>query len=245
MSLSTILQRIFGVRPPTRSPSRPRPPVIQPEDRSIDDLVFCGSREPTCGDLKAKYPEKSDFEIIELWNEKHFAARAVVRMILKECGVAKAGDINTLGCTGAVKHMPIEAARALLLDFSGSGFGLPCFVPRSRYCLVHNTIGGLQDGQKQHHEEMVEKISRELTDEEHGKVKLIEASRRIRGRDLNGRLADTIDALSGEAPPEGFEKQEVADGSFGEIADGEEVAKGLGAPVFNPGEVVNPKGGET
>lgn len=223
-----ILQRLFG-KPAAAPPPRPRP--LQPEERSIDDIVFCAEREPTLGPtvssapgstLKEQHPDLTDAALIELWNKTHADARAAVRATLRSCGVEKAGDINMVGCTGAVKSgLTVDAASALILDLAGSGFGLPCFVPQTRYCLVHKTIGGLQDGQKQHHTDMVEKISRELTPEERGKVKLVEASRRIRGKNLEERLADTVDALSGEQLPAGFAsgypQDEVADGTLDPI----------------------------
>lgn len=201
---SRTLGRIFGSRPAS-PPPRPRPPLIRPEDRNIDDLVFCGERHPNCADIDAAHPGLPGAELIKRWNETHAIARANVRATLRACGVEKAGDINTLGCTGAAKaKLTIEAIANLRLDLAGSGFGLPCFVPPSRYCLAHNTIGGLQDGQKAHHEEMVESISRELTPEEKGHMVLTEAARHARGDE---RMLDAHGALTGFELPKGFEKE--------------------------------------
>jgi hypothetical protein len=219
MSLFDFFRRLFRRTPPPQP--IPRAPLIQPEDRLIETMVFCGERKPTCGDLKAQYPDIPDAEIIEMWNGLHDEARTAVRAVLRVCGISKAGDINTLGCTGAVKHgLSRDAASALILDLAGSGVGLPCFVPPSRYCLVHKTIGGLQEGQKPYFTEVVNDISRELNATERGTVKLMEASRRIRGERLDGRLADTVDALSGYELPPGFEREEEedeADGTFDSV----------------------------
>lgn len=198
--------RLFGRRQPA---PRPRPIVIQPEDRLIEDIVFCGARKPTLKDVTDENPSKSSPEALAMWNAIHEPARIVVRGVLHACGVEKAGDINTVGCTGVIKSgLTIEAASALILNLAGSGFGLPCFVPTSRYCNVHKTIGGLQDGQKQHHEEKVEAVSRPLTPAEQGKVKLTEAARRIRGGSLADRQEDAQDMLGGHVLPAGFDKEE-------------------------------------
>lgn len=122
-----------------------------------------------------------------------------VRALLEKCGVAVADDINQLGCTGVVAALKepgtdtlsILAAQFLRLGLAGGGVGLPCFVPISRYCLVHETIGGLEPGQAQHHPEFVEAVSRGLTPEEHGKVALVEQARR-RGRKDPEAAADIL-----------------------------------------------------
>jgi hypothetical protein len=109
-----------------------------------------------------------------------------VRKILQEAGVAIAQDIIDLGCTGLLLRIGdtdggLGVAQYIRGQMSGSICGLPCYVPRDRYCLVHDTIGGLQlagnlDGpQAMHHPEALPFMSRELTDEERMKVGGIKA----------------------------------------------------------------------
>lgn len=139
-------------------------------------------------------------------DEMPFQGGDTVRATLRMCGVATAGDIEKLGCTGAAKHgLDASNIATLRLALSGGGVGLPCFVPITRYCLAHNTLGGLQDGQKQWYPDQVEGISRPLTAKEKGTVELIEASRRIQGQTLGERLMTTADALAGRELPKGFE----------------------------------------
>jgi hypothetical protein len=123
--------------------------------------------------------------------EEREEVAAQVRAMLKSTGVEVADDINRLGCTGMVKAGTIAAAKFLRLGLAGGGVGLPCFVPISRYCLVHETIGGLEPGQEQHHAEYVDAISRELTPEEHGRVELIRLAQE-RGRKDPDAAADVL-----------------------------------------------------
>jgi hypothetical protein len=117
-----------------------------------------------------------------------------VRATLATCDVHVAEDIELLGCTGAyavLQHdMPegaltgdpvlttLGAIKRLRLGLAGGGVGLPCFVPIDRFCLAHNTIGGLEPGQAQRHADQVNAISRELTPEEKGKIAVIELARK-------------------------------------------------------------------
>jgi hypothetical protein len=134
-----------------------------------------------------------------------------VRTYLHEIGVSTAEDIEHLGCTGAaMMGLSIEQIASLRLRLAGGGVGLPCYVGIDRFCLAHNTIGGLQHEQMQRHPEYVAAVSRELTPEEAGKVELIEAARRKQGKSLNERLVDTTDILAGREMPKGFE---AVDGS--------------------------------
>ena len=126
-----------------------------------------------------------------------------MRELFAICGVVVAQDIIDLGCTGLVQHLrtlPVYPDRLLSIvgrdrsaphwlslamltqgRMSGSICGLPCYVPKDRFCLVHNTIGGLQttgnvDGpQATHHPEALPLMSRELTPEEQQQVGGIKA----------------------------------------------------------------------
>jgi hypothetical protein len=132
-----------------------------------------------------------------------------VRELLRTLGVKIAHDIELLGCTGAkAQGLSIEQITALRLSLAGGGVGLPCFVGIDRFCLAHNTIGGLQVEQEQRHKEYVEAVSRELTKEERGRIELIEAARRKRGKTLDDRIMSTTDILSGREMPEGFEAEQ-------------------------------------
>lgn len=144
--------------------------------------------------------------------EMNFEGGDDIRNVLRSCGVKTAGDIEQLGCTGAAKFgLPPEGIKNLRLGIGGGGVGLPCFVPVTRYCLAHGTIGGLQQGQKQFYPDQVDAISRPLTPKEKGTVELIEASRRVQGGTMGDRLLRTADALSGRELPKGFEASSIFD----------------------------------
>lgn len=143
--------------------------------------------------------------------EAQAATAAGVRSVLAVCDVKIADDINRLGCTGVVakakataeaakhvfgdadQHAPLDVAKFLRLGLAGGGVGLPCFVSPDRFCLVHETVGGLQDNQKPHHPEFVHAISRPLTDEERGKYEMVNAARTVARTDLD----EAADILSG------------------------------------------------
>jgi hypothetical protein len=133
-------------------------------------------------------------------------ARARVREVFLKVGCKTADDAAEVGCTGlAAAGFSIEDSVFVRQHMAGAGFGLTCFVPQSRFCLVHNVIGGLQENQDQRHPEMVDKISRELTTKERGHVELIESSRRIEGR------KNVMDALAGRKLPTDFSEDADSD----------------------------------
>jgi hypothetical protein len=126
-----------------------------------------------------------------------------IRHFLHRVGVGIGQDIIDMGCTGLAQgaynlrasegeegsrcsleecnKKALAEASFVRRNMAGSICGLPCYVPRDRYCLVHDTIGGLQlagnfDGpQAQRHPEALPFMSRELTEEERWKVSGIEA----------------------------------------------------------------------
>jgi hypothetical protein len=141
--------------------------------------------------------------------EKDAATRADVctrvRDILRTCGVKVADDIAELGCTGFAapgndSTMPLDAilriGRFLRLGLAGGGVGLPCFVPPTRYCLIHETIGGLESGQEAHHVEMVESISRELTAVEQTVTRVIEAARNSGKNKTGDQIAHAVEVFA-------------------------------------------------
>lgn len=155
----------------------------------------------------AEMPSTRPFEEIPI-EALRFADPATFG-VLKSCNVKTVHDIEQLGCTGARAFGLLPAdIKALRLGLGGSGVGLPCFVPITRYCLGHDTIGGLQDGQKQFYPEKVNDISRALTPAEKGRIELIEASRRMQEKNPGDRLTRVADALSGRELPPGFSTEE-------------------------------------
>ncbi len=115
-----------------------------------------------------------------------------VRVTLAAFGCVVAEDINRLGCTGVAKMCPadpVKAVQELRIDLAGGGVGLPCFVPPTLFCLGHNTIGGLEDKQKQYHAEHVPTISRALTPEEEAKVAATDRVRRMKRTDAEEFIA--------------------------------------------------------
>jgi hypothetical protein len=164
---------------------------IPPDNRSIDEMPF-GSGAA----------------------DQQTVAKAV-RETLRRCGVAVAHEIEELGCTGAsAKGLTPTQISELRMGLAGGGVGLPCFVPPTRYCLAHSTIGGLQVGQATRYSEEISKISRDLSPRERGHVEMVEASRRVRGGNLDERLMKTADALSGRDLPPGVERADESDTGF-------------------------------
>lgn len=138
---------------------------------------------------------------------------AEMRTRFKNLGVEIAEDIGNLGCTGVFAGLAtghdaarcIEVARDMRAKMGGAGIGLTCFVPPDRFCLVHNTIGGLEKGQMCNHAAVIGAISRELTDAERGHVQYVEAARRTRGKNTTDRMLTTMDQLMGDLLPAGVE----------------------------------------
>lgn len=160
-------------------PPQAEKPAVPPDMRTLDEMPFAGTT--------ACSPD-------------------MVRAILSKCGVAVARDIELVGCTGAAAAgLHVEEISELRLAVGGGGVGLPCFVPPTRFCLAHNTIGGLMPGQAMYHQEHVDSISRPLTPEERGKVKLMEAAIRTRGKDSKDKQNNAHEVLTGYTLPEGFE----------------------------------------
>jgi len=117
-------------------------------------------------------------------------AETTIRTYFERIGVKVAQDIIDLGCTGLVSKLretsiapgsSWDTAQYIRRNMSGSICGLPCYVPRDRFCLVHNTIGGLQtagntDGpQAPRYSEVLTLMSRDLTSEEQRTVAIIAA----------------------------------------------------------------------
>lgn len=104
-----------------------------------------------------------------------------VRAVFALVGVKVAQDIIDLGCTGLCCKTTLADAQLLRQSMAGSICGLPCYVPRDRFCLVHNTIGGLQatgnkDGSQMNpHPEGLALCSRELTVVERATLSGVEA----------------------------------------------------------------------
>jgi hypothetical protein len=120
-----------------------------------------------------------NFGYNEFGEEDRLGEATWMRKKLAALDVQTAQGIVDLGCTGAIFSLTVGEIARFRLGLAGSGVGLPCYVPITRFCLAHNTIGGLESGQVSRHSENVEKISRELTPVEAAKVRLMDKSRRI------------------------------------------------------------------
>lgn len=122
------------------------------------------------------------------------------KALLARCSVTEAREIETLGCTGATKFgLSVDEIRVLRLGLAGGGVGLPCFIAPSRYCLAHNTIGGLQHEQAARYPEFADQISRPLTKSEAGHVAFTEAVRHSTNANdsVGGRIASASGMLNG------------------------------------------------
>ncbi len=141
---------------------------------------------------------------------KQVAVTKGVQETLAFCGCVVADDINRLGCTGTAKAFPesaVHMVQELRIDLAGGGVGLPCFVPPTLFCLGHNTIGGLEDKQKQYHAECVPMISRALTPEEEAKVAATDRVRRMKRTDAEEFIAGRSAAEAEEAVRGGEEAE--------------------------------------
>jgi hypothetical protein len=181
---------------------------------------------------------------IEAPLEEREAVAARVREFLLASGCKVGDDVRRLGCTGVAKVMRaldpklpyspiISQGKFLRLGLAGSGIGLTCFVPPSRYCLVHETIGGLEDGQKQYHAEYVNAVSRELTPQERATVAVIERARRSEERTMSGSMRDATDLLTGR-------KKKEAVAAVTEAEAGEEEEVPADAEAKEPARQVEP-----
>lgn len=130
-------------------------------------------RCPDCG-LEVERDERTldEIDFTQDGDPRVSASRVPVRAILRTAGAEVAQDILDLGCTGLASELSgrdlkwLSDARTVRGGMAGAGFGLPCYVPPTRFCLVHNCIGALEPGQEAKHPEGVELCSRELTVEE-------------------------------------------------------------------------------
>jgi hypothetical protein len=107
-----------------------------------------------------------------------------VRAALTRVGARVAAHIAEIGCTGChVGGLAIPDIRRLRLGVGGSGVGLTCYVPPTRYCYAHETIGGYEDGKDNTTspagDDTVRAISRALTPEEKIQVKIIDRVRNL------------------------------------------------------------------
>lgn len=138
---------------------------------------------------------------------------ATLRKVFADCGVKVANDIALLGCTGLYGSMieklgmqegtALEQGMFVRKNMAGSGVGLPCYVPPDRYCLVHDTIGGLQvqKRQKAQHEVWVDRITRPLSDAERGHIALVEHARHVDGPTKQSRSVQAAGMLTGRHLP--------------------------------------------
>ena len=130
---------------------------------------------------------------------------SLIRLIFASAGCTTAQDIIELGCTGLVmKLRPSFLQRACFVreHMAGAGFGLPCYVPPTRFCLVHNTIGGLQRGQHANHPEGVDLCSRTLTADERKRAAAVNALIDQEGtREAQAKFGAEVVAPEAESTP--------------------------------------------
>jgi len=176
-------------------------------------------RAAQLADWKKRMAEIPTEEARTSWARIHEMQIERVRDALRVCRVKIADDIKRLGCTGATHYgLSLDDIKFLRMGLAGGGVGLPCFVPPTRYCLAHETTGGLQEGQTPGYANVVESISRELTPEEAAHSKLVTeaqwsetqrgAFEKLRGRKLpegwtkGDDLLAQVDALRAEEGPD-------------------------------------------
>jgi hypothetical protein len=158
----------------------------------------------------------------------------IVRAAFAGCGVTVGQGIIDLGCTGLLLQLRRSAhavaegtlahfghaksvndadliieAQRIRASMAGSICGLPCYVPNHLFCLVHNTVGGLQvtgnkDGpQSNPHPEGLALCSRELTPEEGGKLQGVQAFTQVEAAKeavahLGAECSDGADSLEAD-----------------------------------------------
>lgn len=118
-------------------------------------------------------------EALVAWRDLHAEKFARLREIFSACSIEAREHIEELGCTGGTARLlALDDIKFLRLALAGSGVGLPCFVPPDRYCLAHETSGGLQDGQTPLFMQYVDAVARPLTPGEAAHDKLVTAARK-------------------------------------------------------------------
>jgi hypothetical protein len=152
------------------------PTPMPPDSRPLEELPF--------GIVLPEGPERA-------------ALAVFTHTTLAMCGIKVAEDISQLGCTGLIRcGVSVEDARRIVVGVGGSGCPMPCFVPPDRFCFVHGVIGGLQEGQKQHSADYVDRISRELTEVEKSRIKAIESAGRRIEREGLASIAEVRNQLN-------------------------------------------------
>jgi hypothetical protein len=190
------------------------PPPVEQRQPDFDPVA---DEAATLARWKKRMSEIPTDAAIAAWKATHRIDLDRVRRLLTECGVKTADDLRVLGCTGCVAHgLTIDDIKFLRIGLAGSGVGLPCFVPKTRYCLAHEVTGGLQDGQAQQHGGYVDTISRPLTPQESSHGQLVheaqwadgerKAHETLVGRKLPEGWAPGLDAI----PPPGTDRAEAA-----------------------------------
>jgi hypothetical protein len=170
-------------------------------------------------------------------NSEQERAQADVRDTFKKAGCVTGDDIALVGCTGlAALGYDVTHITWIRKNMGGSGIGLTCFVPPTRFCFVHNTIGGLEDGQPQRNAEFVDKISRELSPAERTKVSFMDKVRRLKGKSKHETLELMKDVLGGKTMPD-----EVLEGLRRDLGEAEvEAAMApMSTSTFDPNGVLD------
>jgi hypothetical protein len=176
--------------------------TLQPPHEGTAEDGTVATVDPDAEKRKALLQEAVPFEA----KQAEWAKR--VRAYLADAGCTTAQAILDAGCTGLhLAGLEIPTLRDLRAALGGTGIGLPCYVPPNRFCLVHNTVGGLQDGQAARHTAAYTGITRELTPQEEGHLQLTDKVRHLKG---GARMVDAIEALRGHDMPDGIVLEDEA-----------------------------------
>lgn len=188
---------------------RPALPVEQVGQNQLDESKLQTELEALRPAVEEAQRERDGLQV--RYDELHREAQPVrdrtqdkMRALFLKLGVQTAQDVIDRGCTGLYAAWPahidrdtrIQGLQEVRQNMGGAGFGVTCYVGPDRYCLVHQTIGGLQQGQTQRHPDQVANISRDLTPLERGHMAVVESVRRREG--MSQRQASVV--LSGKDP---------------------------------------------
>lgn len=202
--------------------------ICQMLDNDATTAVDEKAREKAEQELEAKSREQEAWEknFADLTKQKEklepiiaeaeiprLKEQELVRLLLERAGIETGQQIMDQGCTGLYKRLlekklfdnpaaAQERARWVHLNLGGSGLGLTCYVPLTRYCLVHGVIGGLQEEQASQFADQVPLMSRELEPKEKGHVAFIEAARRRGGADTTESMQAAKEMLAGRKIPD-------------------------------------------
>ena len=163
------------------------PDDLRRDDRLLEDIHFGTDKEDAS-------------EVAAITKE--------MRELFAGLGCKTGEDISKVGCTTLFSAgISVEEINKIRLKMAGSGIGLCCFVHPGLYCLGHDTIGGLQEGQEAPpNPGGYGDLVRPLTEKEAAIYQITDRARRTRGDEaakelLTGKDPETLaEMFSGEEP---------------------------------------------